>query len=54
MNSNDALLIAIALRCLVACAAVAGAVYLSVNGKDGWGWLLALALVAIPTGIKFD
>lgn len=33
----------------VAIIATFGAIFLAYMGKDGWGWLIFLAIVAIPT-----
>lgn len=34
---------------LVSLAAVAGAVFLAYEGKDGWGWMVVLALLSHTT-----
>lgn len=33
---------------IVAVIATLGAIFLAYHGKDGWGWLIFLAIVAIP------
>lgn len=38
--------------CIVAC--IAGVVYLASEGKDGWGWLIFLAIVLGSGSIKYN
>jgi hypothetical protein len=36
-------------RCVVSIVATAGAIYLASISKDGWGWLVFLAILAAPS-----
>lgn len=45
MSDNTLFFILILMRGVACCLSVAGAVYLAYHGKDGWGWLIFLALV---------
>jgi ABC-type phosphate transport system permease subunit len=45
MSDNTLLFVLILGRMIACCLSVAGAVYLAYHGKDGWGWLIFLALV---------
>jgi hypothetical protein len=41
-------------RCIVTGLAVAGAIYLASEGKEGWGWMVFLAICISPGSIKYD
>ena len=45
MNDNTIILITIILRTVATCVAIGGAIYLAYFGKDGWGWMIFLAIV---------
>jgi hypothetical protein len=42
--SSSAIIWVCLIRSLSAIAAIAGAVFLSYHGKEGWGWLVVVAL----------
>lgn len=44
MSHENLVLAVIITRSLAAMAAIAGAVFLAWHGKEGWGWLIFLAL----------
>lgn len=37
----------LAAQTIIVTACIAGAVYLAANGKDGWGWLIVLAVLIL-------
>ncbi len=45
-------IVAVIAWAVVEVAAISGAVYLASQGKDGWGWLIFLALVLSQGSIK--
>lgn len=52
MTGNTTFVLAVAAKCAVAIAAIAGAVYLAGQGRNGWGWLLLVAVLAMPGSIR--
>lgn len=52
MREYTALVLIVALKSIVAGLAVAGAIYLADAGKDGWGWMIFLALCLGAGGIS--
>lgn len=52
MSTNTVFALAVAAKCAVAIAAIAGAVYLAGQGRSGWGWLLFVAVLAMPGSIR--
>lgn len=52
MNHQDLVLIALVGRLLLAAAAIAGAIYLARGDREGWGWLVFLALLLGGVGLK--
>lgn len=53
MSELNVLAIAIILRMVATCLCVAGAVYLAYHGKDGWGWLIFLAICLGTISYKY-
>lgn len=45
MEENTVIMIIAILRIVLTCTAIAGSVYLAYHGKDGWGWLIVLAII---------
>ena len=45
MSDNTVIFFSVLLRGICLLAAIGGAVYLAYHGKDGWGWLIFLAMV---------
>lgn len=35
-------------RCIVSAIAIICAAYLAFHGKEGWGWMIVVAILAIP------
>lgn len=52
MTNNTLLMAVIIGRSVATWLAIAGAVYLANQGKDGWGWLIFLAVVLGGYSIK--
>ena len=52
MSHNELVLAAIIGRSIAMLAAVAGSVWLAYAGKDGWGWLIFLAIAFGSYSIK--
>ena len=51
-TAHTAFVLTIAFKCAVSIAAIAGAVYLASQGHNGWGWLLLVAVLAMPGSIR--
>ena len=43
----------IVIRGIVVCACVAGTVYLAIHDKQGWGWLIFIAIISASTSFKY-
>ena len=52
MTNNTLAMAAIIGKSIATLAAIAGAVYLASVGKDGWGWLIFLAVILGGYSIK--
>lgn len=52
MTNNALVMAAIIGKSIAALAAISGAVYLANTGKDGWGWLIFLAVLLGGFSIK--
>lgn len=53
MSELNVLAFAIFLRGVATCMAVAGAVWLAYHGKDGWGWMIFLAICLGSVSYKY-
>lgn len=54
MSDNTVIFFSVLMRGLCVIAAICGAVYLANQGKNGWGWLIFLAIVLGSYSIKAD
>lgn len=52
MTNNTLVMAAIIGKSIATLAAIAGAVYLASAGKDGWGWMIFLAVMLGGYSIK--
>lgn len=52
MSNNTLILIAIIARAVCVVSAVLAATYLANNEKEGWGWMIFLAIVLGSYGVK--
>lgn len=52
MTRNTLVMAAIIGKSIATLASIAGAVYLANTGKDGWGWLIFLAVMLGGCSIK--
>lgn len=52
MTNNTLVMAVIIGKSIATLAAIAGAVYLASVGKDGWGWLIFLAIVLCSFSLK--
>lgn len=52
IGHQELVLIALVGRLLLAAAAIGGAVYLARDDRDGWGWLIFLALLLGGVGVS--
>ena len=52
MSENTAMAIMIIARCMVAIVCVVAAYGAMRDGKDGWGWLIFLAVVTVSYSVK--
>lgn len=53
MSNLNVLALIVLTRAICCIAAIAGAVYLAKEGKDGWGWLVFLAIVIGSSGYTY-
>lgn len=53
MTELNVMALAIVLRGVATCVSVAGAVYLAFHGKDGWGWMIFLAICLGSASYKY-
>ena len=53
MSELTVLFFAVLIKGACVIAAIAGAVYLASEGKDGWGWLIFLALLLGSGSMKY-
>lgn len=54
MSELNLLALAIFLKTIATCFAVFAAAYLAFHGKDGWGWMIFLAIYIVPTSYKYN
>jgi hypothetical protein len=47
------LFFALLFKMIAICAAICGTVFLAYHGKDGWGWLIFLAVLIGSTSYKY-
>jgi hypothetical protein len=53
MSELTVLFFALLFKAISLCAAVAGVVFLAYHGKDGWGWLIVVAILLATTNYKY-
>jgi hypothetical protein len=53
MTELNVLFFAILFKTFCVCAAIFGAAFLAYHGKDGWGWLIFLAVILGSTSYKY-
>ena len=53
MTELNVLALAIFMRGMATCLAIVGAGYLAYHGKDGWGWLIFLAICLGSVSYKY-
>jgi hypothetical protein len=54
MSDNTATVLCIFAWALAMCVIVTGVCFLAYFGKDGWGWLIVLAVICCGFSAKFD
>ena len=53
MSVLNVLFFALLFKMISICMAIGGAVFLAYHGKEGWGWLIFLAVVLGSTSYKY-
>lgn len=54
MSDNTVIFFSVVMRGLGVLAAIVGAVYLANQGKEGWGWMIFLAVLLGSYSLKVD
>lgn len=54
MGEKEAVVLIALLRSLSTIAAITGAAYLAYHDKEGWGWMIFLAVFLGGWSVKFD
>ncbi len=53
MSELNVLALALVLRTIATCFAIIAAAYLAFHGKEGWGWMIFLAICIGSTSYKY-
>lgn len=53
MSELTVLFFGLLFRMIALCAAIGGVVYLAYHGKEGWGWLIFVAVLIATTSYKY-
>lgn len=53
MSELTVLFFALVFKMISICVAIGGAVFLAYHGKEGWGWLIFLAVILGSTSYKY-